>query len=205
MKDRQRKAMFARINAFKRMGFSPIGAKYFAERGLTPSAAKRMDFKALQKQGIYVRYEGDDDHDGVKNVNDCKPLNPKKQGFIHDVKMKVLKVQEERAEAKREAQQKKINDLKDELALKRKVSSTETSVRQAELDAKKKLMEQKRDEEHKKDALDREEKQIKNEMEKYSWQGKTKAEIKRRWNSKEGQANRAKAKKAFKKLWKQIK
>lgn len=40
---------------------------------------KNKTFKQLQKKGIYLKYQGDADKDGVKNINDCRPLNTKAQ------------------------------------------------------------------------------------------------------------------------------
>jgi len=39
---------------------------------------KDMDFKQLKKLGVFLRYHADSDKDGVPNIKDCKPLNPKK-------------------------------------------------------------------------------------------------------------------------------
>lgn len=38
---------------------------------------KNKTFKQLQKKGVFLKYQGDVDGDGVKNVKDCRPLNPK--------------------------------------------------------------------------------------------------------------------------------
>jgi len=40
---------------------------------------KNLNFKELKGKGIFLKYQADYDKDGVKNVKDCKPLNPKEQ------------------------------------------------------------------------------------------------------------------------------
>lgn len=36
----------------------------------------KMSFEKLQKKGVFLKYQGDADKDGVINIKDCKPLNP---------------------------------------------------------------------------------------------------------------------------------
>jgi len=209
MKDSQRKAMFARMSGLKRLGFSDVSARFYAQKGVNPGDIKQKNFRQLQKQGIYLKYAEDNDHDGVKNVNDCQPLNHNKQGIIHDIKMGVLKKREEAAERKREAAQQNISDLKDELELRRSASNKELGVKQSEVAAKQRLAEQIRKEELTKNKLAKEESAVKKELKSYTWQGKAETEIKRRWNTPQSKKNRAKAvkiaKTGFKKLWRQIK
>jgi hypothetical protein len=45
---------------------------------ITP-ALKKKSYKDLKRSGIILSKNGDADHDGVKNLKDCKPLNAKKQ------------------------------------------------------------------------------------------------------------------------------
>jgi hypothetical protein len=40
---------------------------------------KNLSFKELKGKGIFLKYQADYDEDGVKNIKDCKPLNPKEQ------------------------------------------------------------------------------------------------------------------------------
>jgi len=40
---------------------------------------QNLSFKELKGKGIFLKYQADYDKDGVKNVKDCKPLNPKEQ------------------------------------------------------------------------------------------------------------------------------
>ena len=57
-------------------------------KGISVSQAKRMTFSQLKNRGVYLRYQADSDNDGVVNVRDCRPLDPKQQGWIHDVIVK---------------------------------------------------------------------------------------------------------------------
>jgi len=36
-------------------------------------------FKQLQKKGVFLKYQADSDGDGIPNVKDCRPLDPRKQ------------------------------------------------------------------------------------------------------------------------------
>jgi vacuolar-type H+-ATPase subunit I/STV1 len=50
-----------------------------AERNLkVTKSIKNLKFGQLNKKGITLSYQGDKDHDGVPNIKDCRPLNPKK-------------------------------------------------------------------------------------------------------------------------------
>jgi len=69
----------------RRHGLSAKGVKTAV---LSPRLRKRvranprlkgMSFQQLQKQGVFLRYQGDADHDGVVNIRDCKPLDRTKQ------------------------------------------------------------------------------------------------------------------------------
>jgi IS1 family transposase len=57
----------------------------------------------------------DADGDGVKNSVDCKPLDAKEQGWLHDKAEGVLRKMEAKQEAKRLAEMKKLEDLKEKL------------------------------------------------------------------------------------------
>lgn len=210
MKDNQRKAMFAKM--------SMRNQQYLRKH---PSAYN-YSFSQLKKKGHYMRYQADNDHDGVKNVKDCQPLNPDKQGYIHDVKMKLLKRREEAIEKKREKQQKKLEDIKDELKAKRSVFSKEQSLRQAELSEKQAVLNEIKAEQKKLDDMKAAEKAAKKEMDKYTFTGKIKrgasaawrkseeagAKTRKWWDSPEQRAKRKKAGKAsykaLRKIYKQL-
>ena len=74
---------------------------------------KNKNFKQLKERGVFLRYQGDSDKDGVKNIKDCKPLDAKRQGRLHDMQIKILKKIEERQEQRRLAEIKKLEDLKE--------------------------------------------------------------------------------------------
>jgi len=44
---------------------------------------KNLNIKQLRNKGIFLKYTADTDKDGVKNIKDCQPLNPKKQDKKH--------------------------------------------------------------------------------------------------------------------------
>ncbi len=46
---------------------------------------KNKSFKQLKKSGVYLRYQGDEDKDGVKNIHDCAPLNPKRHYQVSSI------------------------------------------------------------------------------------------------------------------------
>ena len=46
---------------------------------------KNNNFQQLSKKGVFLKYQGDADKDGVANIKDCRPLDPKRQGIIHDL------------------------------------------------------------------------------------------------------------------------
>ena len=61
------------------------------------------------KKGNIANAMKDSDGDGVGNMIDCQPYNPKKQGWIHDIKEKVgEKVREYKQEREEEGKRRKI-------------------------------------------------------------------------------------------------
>lgn len=61
-------------------------------KGIKQPQFKNMNFMQLKKQGVFLKYQGDADHDGVKNIKDCKPLDPKRQDLtITDFKASEIK------------------------------------------------------------------------------------------------------------------
>jgi len=72
-----------------------LAAKGVKTAALSPRLRKRvrdnpklatMNFANLQKNGVFLKYQGDADKDGVVNVKDCQPLNMNKQDRIFEVK-----------------------------------------------------------------------------------------------------------------------
>jgi len=76
---------------------------------------KNKSFGELKKEGVFLKYQGDADKDGTPNIRDCKPLDAKRQGRLHDMQIKILKKIEERQEQRRLAEIKKLEDLKEKL------------------------------------------------------------------------------------------
>lgn len=81
--NKQRKCVMAMLQA---NGFSQTSAKFICVRnpGITSAKLKKMNFKQLSKKGIKLSKIGDVDKDGVINMKDCKPLDKKRQGIIHN-------------------------------------------------------------------------------------------------------------------------
>ncbi len=119
--DRQRKAFFARLNSN-------------APETPTMIRDKNSSYQELKRRGIIVNPKGDADKDGVINIKDCKPLDAKKQGKLHDLAISVLKKKEEFVERRREKQMAKLEDLRDKLKARRAVL-TERNALQAEKQA----------------------------------------------------------------------
>lgn len=87
MKDRQRKAMFAKLSN------------------------KNMNFTQLQRKGVFLKYQGDADKDGVKNIKDCRPLDPKRQGIIHDLIKKKESFEKKRSKQLEQEQDKLLKNI----------------------------------------------------------------------------------------------
>lgn len=58
--------------------------KNSSQRKAVMARLKGMNYSQLQSKGIFLKYHGDRDNDGVPNIHDCKPLDSHRQGFIHD-------------------------------------------------------------------------------------------------------------------------
>jgi len=67
---------------------------------------KSRSYSQLKKAGIKLPKKGDADKDGVKNAKDCRPLNKKKQGLVHEmlpfVKQRVQRDVQQRYNQKKE-------------------------------------------------------------------------------------------------------
>lgn len=109
---------------------------------IKPKKVVNMRFKSdKQRCAVMAKLakqhpRADFDRDGVINKQDCQPYNPKKQGFLHNLTIRRLKKQEEHLETKREKEQKKLEDLKDELNARNAVTQKKLSIQQARLKQK---------------------------------------------------------------------
>lgn len=116
----------------------------------------------------------DADRDGVVNSKDCQPLNPKRQGFLHKLTIRRLKKKEERVEQQREKEQKKLNDLRDELGLRNKITAKKVRLKRAELKQKQAVIEELNDEKSKLATVKRANEDAKRELDKFTFKGKVK-------------------------------
>ncbi len=121
---KQRKAVMAKLSARNQA---------FVKKN---PGAINMNFKDIQKKGHFLKFQADADKDGVPNIKDCKPLNPKKQGLLHDLQVKILRKKEEKLERQREKEQKKLEDLKDRLKEKQSISAKKAKVTTLQLKQK---------------------------------------------------------------------
>jgi len=72
----------------------------------------KLNYSQLRNRGIRLKPYSDTDKDGIKNYKDCKPLNPKEQGLIHDIikkKQQYVKAKEKKLEQQQDTLLKKID------------------------------------------------------------------------------------------------
>jgi len=53
-----------------------------------PQRLSNLSFPQLKKKGVFLKYWGDADKDGVPNVKDCRPLNPNAQADYQTFQVK---------------------------------------------------------------------------------------------------------------------
>lgn len=126
-------------------GFSYDASRYIIRKNpkvYEIKSLKKMDFRQLKKKGVYLRHDADTDKDGVINIKDCRPLDPKKQGFLHDLQIKRLRKKEEQLEKKREKEMAKLEDLKDTLKEKTNVSKKKTSIKKIQMAQKQAIIDE---------------------------------------------------------------
>lgn len=116
--DKQRKAFFAMKGANSKSAISPQIMRN----------NKQDSFNELKKKGIFLKFQGDADKDGVVNIKDCRPFDPEKQGRLHDLALRALKKKEEFVERRREKQMKKLEDLKDSLRARKELLAGRNAV-----------------------------------------------------------------------------
>ena len=106
------------------------------QRKAVMASLKEKSFKQLQQRGVYLSYQGDKDKDGVVNIKDCKPLDPKRQGFLHQLQVKRLKAQEEKLEVEKRRQLAKLEDVQEKLKIKSKIAAKKASIQESKRKAK---------------------------------------------------------------------
>ena len=110
MKDKQRRAMFAKLNK----GRSPSSVVISIE--LKKNAIK--EFNKLR----------DTDKDGTPNIFDSKPFDPKKQSFLQDFQIKRLRKQEAKLEQIKNKKLKELEDTTELLRERQKVASKKAEI-----------------------------------------------------------------------------
>lgn len=135
---------------------------------------KNMSYSQLKRHNIHLAPKHDADGDGVVNFKDCQPLNPKKQGLLHDLQVRRLEKQEERLELKREKEQKKLEDLQDKLQRRQGISSKKNKIGALRLKQKQVIIDQINDEKSKAKKLKMLNREAKAQLDKLTLSGRTK-------------------------------
>jgi len=123
---------------------------------------------------IKIHPHKDSDRDGVVNIKDCKPLNPNKQGFFHDLQMKSLKAKEQRLEDKRRDEQKKLETVLEQLKERKKVADLSTKIAQAKNKSKQAVIDEMQREKRKLDKVKEDSRKAKDVLDNYTFTGKSK-------------------------------
>ena len=58
---------------------------FHAHRKVSQKFLKSEDYNSLKRKGVIINPDDDSDGDGIKNKQDCKPLNKKEQGLVHNI------------------------------------------------------------------------------------------------------------------------
>ena len=95
---------------------------------------KGLTAKQLNKKGVRLAPNKDTDKDGVKNSKDCRPLDKKRQGIIHDFIKKKNQWAKQREKKLEQKQDKLLRDIDNE-----KTKLSKTMVVQKNIVANKKL------------------------------------------------------------------
>lgn len=161
--DKERKAMFANMGVKSNPNQIP------------PFVLKNMSSPQLKKSRVEII--PDADKDNVPNSKDCRPLDPKKQGFLHDLQVKRLRKKEEKLEIVREKEQKKLEDLKDRLKERQAVATKEQDIKKIELQQKQSIIDEINKEKQQSEALRKENKEAKMQLDKLTVTGRTKTQL----------------------------
>ena len=166
MKDNQRKAMFAKIKSMNNNQFNKVISQSVKNKNITKKSAmliKRMDF----------------DGDGVSNSKDCRPFDAKKQGFLHNLNIKILKAQEQRLEDKRKKEQKKLEDTLETLKVRQKIAGRKTKIKNVRLREKQAFIDELNKEKRKTEKLKIKNQEAKRALDKLTFTGKAKSALTR--------------------------
>lgn len=128
---------------------------------------KRLCMKCLFKTK-------DTDGDGVPDHKDCEPLNPKKQGVLHDFAIKRLKAKEEKLEKKRQVAMDNLNDKTELLKAKTAVAKKKSTIKQIELREKQSIIDEINKERKATEDLKQANREAQNQLDKLTITGKTK-------------------------------
>lgn len=164
--DKQRKAVMARLTAGN------------VQSGQIPMKFKNKNYKDLRKMGIKLVPNKDADKDGVVNVKDCKPLDPKRQGLLHDFNMRRLKAKEETLERKRQIAMDKLGDTRERLSAQSKVAEKKDSISQAQNAEKQAVIDEINKERKVTDELKKRNMQAKRDLDKITVTGRIKTKVK---------------------------
>jgi len=164
--DKQRKAVMARLTAGN------------VQSGQIPMKFKNKNYKDLRKMGIKLVPNKDADKDGVVNVKDCKPLDPKRQGLLHDFNMRRLKAKEETLERKRQIAMDKLGDTRERLSAQSKVAEKKASISQAQNAEKQAVIDEINKERKVTDELKKRNMQAKRDLDKITVTGRIKTKVK---------------------------
>ena len=78
----------------------------------------KLTYSQLRAKGVRLNPYADSDRDGVKNYKDCRPLNAKEQGLIHDLikkKNQYVKKREKELEKKQDKMLREIDSERTKL------------------------------------------------------------------------------------------
>ena len=194
--------------------------KSTSQRKAVMARLKNKNYRQINNV-IKINPYKDSDRDGVVNIKDCKPLNPKEQGFLHDFQIKRLKAKEEKLEEKRRAEQKKLETVMEQLKERRKVADLSTKIAQAKNKSKQAVIDEMEREQRKLDKVKEDSRKAKDVLDNYTFTGRSKKALigaakwtgsraaigakkfKEDWNSKESVERRKKiAKKSSKAIGK---
>lgn len=160
----QRKAVMAKLKNITNTEYTKFINKASRQKNITRMHAhvvKNMDY----------------DGDGIKNKNDCKPFDPEKQGWMHNMTLQWIKRKEEKIERQREKAQQKYNDTMDELRARRALSKKNINLKNIQLKTKQNMINELNREKEQLSKIKNAERKANKEIDKYTKLGKLKSRI----------------------------